>query len=58
MTGVFPSLLKTAKVVPVLKRDSTFDYSNYRSFCYQISKKYLKNLCINNSVLFSISFTT
>ena len=55
MTGVFPSLLKTAKVVPVLKRDSTFDYSNYGSFCYQISKKYLKNFCINNSVPFSIS---
>ena len=29
MTGVFPSLLKTAKVVPVFKRDSKLDYSNY-----------------------------
>ena len=28
MTGVFPSVLKTAKVVPVLKKDSKLDYSN------------------------------
>ena len=28
MTGVFPSVLKTAK--PVLKKDSKLDYSNYR----------------------------
>ena len=30
MTGVFPSVLKTAKVVPVLKKDSKLNYSNYR----------------------------
>ena len=29
-TGVFPSVLKTVKVVPVLEKDSTLDYSNYR----------------------------
>ena len=29
MTGVFPSVLKTAKVVSVLKKDSKLDYSNY-----------------------------
>ena len=29
MTGVFPSVLKTAKVVPVFKVDSKLDYSNY-----------------------------
>ena len=29
MTVVFPSVLKTAKVVPVFLNDSTFDYSNY-----------------------------
>ena len=28
-TGVFPSVLKTAKVVPVFKIDSKLDYSNY-----------------------------
>ena len=31
MTGVFPSVLKTAKVVPVFKKDSKLDYSNYHS---------------------------
>ena len=31
MTDVFPSVLKTAKVVPVFKKDSKLDYSNYRS---------------------------
>ena len=30
MTGVFPSALKTAKVVPVFKKDSKLNYSNYR----------------------------
>ena len=29
MTGVFPSVLKTAKAVPVFKKDSKLDYSNY-----------------------------
>ena len=28
MTGVFPSVLKTAKVAPVFKNDSKLDYSN------------------------------
>ena len=30
-TGVFPSVLKSAKVIPVFKKDSKLDYSNYRS---------------------------
>ena len=29
MTGVFPSVLKTAKAVFVFKKDSKLDYSNY-----------------------------
>ena len=29
MTGAFPSELKTAKVIPVFKKDSKLDYSNY-----------------------------
>ena len=29
MNGVFQSILKTAKVVPVFKKDSKLDYSNY-----------------------------
>ena len=35
MTGVFPTVLKTAKVIPVFKKDSKLDYSNY--CCYPIS---------------------
>ena len=30
LTGVFSSVLKTAKVVPIFKKDSKLDYSNYR----------------------------
>ena len=30
MTDVFPLVLKTAKFVPVFKKDSKLDYSNYR----------------------------
>ena len=30
-TGVFPSVLKTAKVILILKKDSKLDCSNYRS---------------------------
>ena len=46
MTGVFPSVHKTAKIVPVFKKDSKLNYSNYRQISpyYQILKKYLKNL--------------
>ena len=47
-TGVFPSVLKTAKVVPVFKKDS-------KSPCYQILKKYLNNLCIRDYIHFSIT---
>ena len=28
-SGVFPSILKTAKVIPVHKKDSKLDFSNY-----------------------------
>ena len=30
LTGVFPSILKIAKVVPIHKKQSKLDYSNYR----------------------------
>ena len=30
MTSVFPSVLETAKLVPVLKKDSKLNYRNYR----------------------------
>ena len=41
MTGVFPSVLKIAKVAPVFKKDSKLDYSNDRpiSLLSNIEKK-------------------
>ena len=51
MTSVFPSILKTAKVVPVFKKDSKLNYSSYCPIpLYQILKKYLKNLCIRDCI--------
>ena len=29
LTGIFPSVLKTAEMVPVFKNDSKLDYRNY-----------------------------
>ena len=42
MTGGFPFVLKTAKAVPVFKRDSKLDYINYHplSLLSSIEKKY------------------
>ena len=44
MTGVFPSVLKTAKVVPVFKKDLKLDDSNYRpiSLLSNIAKNFEK----------------
>ena len=41
MTGVFSFVLKSAKVVPVLKKDSKLEYSNYHliSLLSYIEKK-------------------
>ena len=57
MTSVFVSVLKTAKVVAVFKKDSKLDYSNYHqiSLLSNIQKKnYLKNACIRDCISFSI----
>ena len=49
MTGVFPSVLKTAKVVPVFKKDSKLNYSNYRPISLLSNiEKILENLCIRD----------
>ena len=34
-TGVFPSVLKTAKVIAIFKKDSKLDYSNYHPVSLQ-----------------------
>ena len=52
MTGVSPSVLKTAQVVPVFKKYSKLNYSNYRpisllSNIEKILKKLMhKRLCL------------
>ena len=56
MTGVFSSTLKTAKVVPVFKKDSNQILATFfQPPCYQISKKYLKSICIKDCIPFSIT---
>ena len=63
-TGVFPSVLKTAKVVPIFKKDSKSDYSNYRpiSLLSNIKKK-LERLIykrlytfLNNNIIHNLPF--
>ena len=45
MTGVFPSVLKTAKVVPVFKKDSKLCYNNYHPISLLSNiEKILENL--------------
>ena len=64
-TGVFPSVLKTAKVVPVFKKDSKLDYSNYRpiSLLSNIEKileklmyKRLYTFLNNNNIIYNLQF--
>ena len=65
MTGVFPSVLKTAKVVPVFNKDSKLDYSNYRpvSLLSNIEKileklmyKRLYTFLNNNNIIYDLQF--
>ena len=63
-TGVFPSVLKTAKVVPVFKKDSRFDYSNYHpiSLLSNIEKILEKLMCkrlytfLNKNIIYNLQF--
>ena len=65
MTGVFPSVLKTAKVVPVFKKDSKLDYSNYHPISLLSNiEKILKKLMYrrlstflnNNNIIYDLQF--
>ena len=65
MTGVFPSVLKTAKVVPVFKKDSKLNYSNYRpiSLLSNIEKileklmhKRLYTFLDNKNIIYDLQF--
>ena len=63
LTGVFPSVPKTAKVVPVFKKDSKLDYSTYRpiSLLSNIEKileklmyKRLYTFLNNNNIIYNL----
>ena len=64
MIGVFPSVLKTGKVVPVFKKDSKLDYSNYRPISLLsniekiIEKPRYKRLYtfLNKNVIYNLQF--
>ena len=65
MTGVFPLVLKAAKVVPVFKKDSKLDYSNYHptlllSNVEKILEKLMyKRLCTflnSNNITYNLQF--
>ena len=65
MTGIFPSVLKTAKVVPVFKKDSKLDYSNYRpiSLLSNVEKileklmyKRLYTFLNSNNIIYNLQF--
>ena len=57
MIGVFPSVLKTAEVVPVFKKDSKLYYSNYRpvSLLSNIEKILIRlyNFLNNNNIIYN-----
>ena len=65
MTGVFPSVLNTAKEVPVFKKDSKLDYSSYCpiSLLSNIEKilekpmyKRLNTFLNNNNIVYDLQF--
>ena len=65
MNGVFSSVLKIAKLVPVFKKDSKFDYSNYRplSLLSNIEKileksmyKRLYTFLDNKNIIYDLQF--
>ena len=61
MTGVFPSVLKTAKVVNVFKKDSNLNYSSYCpiSLLSSIEKLMCKRLCTflnNKNIIYNLEF--
>ena len=65
MTGIFPSVLKIAKAVPVFKKDSKLDYSNYRPITLlsniekileKLMYKRLYTLLDNKDIIYDIQF--
>ena len=64
LTGVFPSVLKTAKVFPDFKKDSKLDYSNYCPISLLSNiEKILEKLMyktlytfLNNNIIYNVQF--
>ena len=65
MTGIFPLILKSAKLVPVFRKDAKLDYSNYRpiSLLSNIEKileklmyKILYTFLNNNNIIYNSQF--
>ena len=65
LTGVFPSVLKTAKVVPIFMKDSKLDYSNYRPISLlsngekilgRLMYKRLHTILNNNNIIYNLQF--
>ena len=65
MTGVFPSVLKTAKVVPVFKKDSKLDcsiycpislLSNIEKILEKLMYKRLYTFLNNNNIIYNLQF--
>ena len=65
MTGVFPSILKTAKVIPVFKKDSKLDYSNYlpisllsniEKILQKLMYRRLYTFLNNNNIIYDLQF--
>ena len=65
MTGVFPLVLKTAKVVPVFKKDSKLHYSNYHpisllsnvgKICTKLMYKILYTFLNSNNIIYNLQF--
>ena len=64
-TGQFPSVLKIAKVIPIHKKQSKVDYTNYRSISLQsniekiiekLMYKRLSNFLDINNLMYSLQF--
>ena len=66
VTGVFPSILKTAKVVLVFNKDSKLDYSDYRPISLlsnieeileKLMYKRLYTFLNNNNIIYNLQFS-
>ena len=60
-SGIFPSILKTAKVIPIHKKNSKLDFSNYRPFSlFSNIEKFLERLMYKffsyNNLIYPLQF--